>query len=79
MPQFPVLRPVSRGQSSVLAATLIAASLGVGTWKVVEVRRENDRLALQAKTCMARNEAILDVLRTANRNRVAVTGGEATP
>ena len=70
---------MSRRLSSVLAATLIAASLGVGTWKVVEVRRENDRLALQAKTCMARNEAILDVLRTANRNRVAVTGGEATP
>ncbi len=67
-----ILRPALH---SLLAAALIAASLGVGTWKVVEVRRENDRLDLQAKTCMARNEAILDVLRTANRNRVAATRG----
>ena len=62
-----------------LAAVLIAASLGVGTWKVVGVRRENDRLAVQAKTCMARNEAILDVLRTAGRNRMAAKRPEVSP
>lgn len=71
-----ILRPAPH---SLLAAALIAASLGVGTWKVVEVRRENDRLYLQAKTCMARNEAILDVLRTANRTRVAATKGGVSP
>lgn len=65
------------GLSSLLAAALIAASLGVGTWKVVEVRRENDRLALQAKTCMARNEAFLTALRTANERRRAARGAEA--
>ena len=67
------------GLYSLLAAALIAASLGVGTWKVVEVRRENDRLALQAKTCLARNEAILDVLRTAGRNRMAARRQEGAP
>jgi hypothetical protein len=56
---------------SVLAAALVAASFGIGAWKVSLVRRENDRLALQAKTCMARNEAFLSVLRTANENRAA--------
>lgn len=54
---------------SVLAAALVAASLGVGGWKVVEVRRENVRLALQARTCMARNEAFLALLRTAAESR----------
>jgi hypothetical protein len=63
----------------VLAAALIAASLGIGAWKVVEVRRENDRLALQAKTCMARNEAFLSVLRTANESRRAEEPIEAAP
>jgi hypothetical protein len=58
---------------SVLAAALVAASFGIGAWKVALVRRENDRLALQAKTCMARNEAFLTVLRTANENRAART------
>jgi hypothetical protein len=67
------------GQSSLLAAALIAASLGVGTWKVVEVRRENERLAFQAKTCMARNEAFLTALRTANENRRAEKPPEAVP
>ncbi len=65
--------------SSLLAATLVAASLGVGTWKVVAVRRENDRLALQAKTCMARNEAFLSALRTANDMRRAERPAEAVP
>ena len=55
--------------SSLLAATLVAASLGVGGWKVVEVRRENVRLALQARTCMARNEAFLALVRTAAEGR----------
>lgn len=55
--------------SSLLAAALVAASIGIGTWKVVEVRRENDRLAFQARTCMARNEAFLTVLRTAKEGR----------
>lgn len=67
------------GLYHLLAAALIAASLGVGTWKVVEVRRENDRLAVQAKTCMARNEAILDVLRTAGRNRIGARVAEVAP
>ncbi|HET6361013.1 MAG TPA: hypothetical protein VFH11_03045 [Gemmatimonadota bacterium] len=67
------------GLYSLLAAALIAASLGVGTWKVVGVRRENDRLALQAKTCMARNEAFLTALRTANERRGAWTSPEAGP
>jgi hypothetical protein len=71
-----MLRP---GLHSLLAAALIAASLGVGTWKVVEVRRENDRLGLQAKTCMARNEAFLTALRTAKENRRAARGPEAGP
>ena len=54
-----------------LAATLVAASLGIGGWKVIEVRRENARLALQARTCMARNEAFMSMLRTAaGRRRV---------
>ena len=65
--------------SPLLAAVLIAASVGVGTWKVVEVRRENERLALQAKTCMARNEAFLTALRTANENRRAEKPPEAVP
>ena len=56
---------------SVLAAALVAASLGVGGWKVVEVRRENVRLAVQARTCMARNEAFLVMLRTAAEGRRA--------
>lgn len=60
--------------SSVLAAALVAASLGVGGWKVVEVRRENVRLALQARTCMARNEAFLAMLRTAAEGRRAELG-----
>ena len=62
-----------------LAAALIAASMGVGTWKVVEVRRENDRLALQARTCMARNEAFLTALRTANERRRADRPPETFP
>jgi hypothetical protein len=62
-----------------LAAALIAASLGVGTWKVVEVRRENERLALQARTCMARNDAFLSALRTANEKRRASRALETTP
>ena len=60
--------------TSVLAAALVAASLGVGGWKVVEVRRENVRLALQARTCMARNEAFLAMLRTAAEGRRAELG-----
>jgi hypothetical protein len=60
--------------ASVLAAALVAASLGVGGWKVVEVRRENVRLALQARTCMARNEAFLAMLRTAAEGRRAEVG-----
>lgn len=51
--------------SSLLAAAMVAASLGIGGWKVMEVRRENARLALQARTCMARNEAFMSMLRTA--------------
>jgi hypothetical protein len=58
----------------VLAAALVAASLAVGGWKVVEVRRENVRLALQARTCMARNEAFLAMLRTAAEGRRAELG-----
>ena len=60
--------------TSVLTAALVAASLGVGGWKVVEVRRENVRLALQARTCMARNEAFLAMLRTAAEGRRAEMG-----
>jgi hypothetical protein len=59
---------------SVLAAALVAASLGIGGWKVAEVRRENVRLALQARTCMARNEAFLAMLRTAAEGRRAELG-----
>lgn len=59
---------------SVLAAALVAASLGVGGWKVLEVRRENAELALQARTCMARNEAFLAMLRTAAEGRRAEPG-----
>ena len=59
---------------SVLAVALVAASLGVGGWKVVEVRRENVRLAFQARTCMARNEAFLAMLRTAAEGRWAEAG-----
>ena len=62
---------------SVLAAALVAASLGVGGWKVVEVRRENAKLALQARTCMARNEAFLAMLRTAAESRRAEPGSTA--
>lgn len=62
--------------SSLLAAALVAASLGVGGWKVVEVRRENAGLALQARTCMAKNEAFLEMIRAAGvgRKRVDVQG-----
>ncbi|HJU87183.1 MAG TPA: hypothetical protein VJ788_07455 [Gemmatimonadota bacterium] len=62
-----------------LAATLVAASFGIGAWKVALVRRENDRLALQAETCMARNEAFLTALRTANERRGARRSPEAGP
>lgn len=55
-----------------LAAALVAASLGIGTWKVVEIRRENERLALQAETCMARNEAFVTMIRMAKDSREAV-------
>lgn len=55
--------------SSLLAAAMVAASLGIGGWKVMEVRRENARLALQARTCMARNEAFMSMLRTAAGRR----------
>jgi hypothetical protein len=66
------------GLTSLLAATLLAAGLGVGTWKVVEVRRENERLFVQARTCMARNEAFLSALRTANeRHRAGRVPGVA--
>jgi hypothetical protein len=43
---------------------------------VVEVRRENARLALQARTCMAKNEAFLAMIRAAGvgRKRVDVRG-----
>lgn len=58
--------------SSLLAAALVAASLGVGGWKVVEVRRENARLAFQARTCMAKNEAFLAMIRAAGVGRKAV-------
>lgn len=60
--------------TSVLTAALVAASLGVGGWKVVDVRRENVRLAFQARTCMARNEAFLAMLRTAAEGRRAEVG-----
>ena len=62
---------------SVLAAALVAASLGVGGWKVGEVRRENVRLAFQARTCMARNEAFLAMLRTAAEGRRAEAGSSS--
>ena len=55
--------------SSLLAAAMVAASLGIGGWKVMEVRRENARLALQARTCMARNEAFMSMLRSAAGRR----------
>jgi protein-disulfide isomerase len=55
--------------SSLLAAALVAAAVGIGSWKVVEVRQENARLALQAKTCMARNEAFLAMMRAAGESR----------
>lgn len=51
--------------SSALAVALVAASLGVGAWKVVEVRRENTRLAVAARACEARNEAFLAMVRAA--------------
>jgi len=51
--------------STPLAAALVAASLGVGAWKVVEVRRENARLAIAARACEARNEAFLAMVRAA--------------
>lgn len=47
-----------------IAGTLVVSSFGVGGWKVVQVRRENARLATQAEECMARNEAFLAMLRT---------------
>ena len=50
--------------SALVAGTLVLTSIGVGGWKVVEVRRENGRLAAQAEECMARNEAFLAMLRT---------------
>ena len=65
--------------SSLLAAALVAASLGVGGWKVVEVRRENARLALQARTCMAKNEAFLAMIRAAGVGRKALDVDGAGP
>ena len=50
---------------TLLAAALVAASLGVGGWKVVEVRRENGRLAASVRECRARNEAFLALVRAA--------------
>jgi hypothetical protein len=42
------------------------------------VRRENARLALQARTCTAKNEAFLEMIRAAGvgRKTVAVPGAE---
>ncbi|CAN5866613.1 hypothetical protein BH20GEM1_BH20GEM1_04190 [soil metagenome] len=55
--------------ASLLAAALVAASVGIGGWKVVEVRRENARLALQARACIAKNEAFLDMIRAVGVER----------
>lgn len=63
--------------SSLLAAALVAASLGVGGWKVVEVRRENARLALQARTCIAKNQAFLALVRAAGLDRTSAEGSGA--
>lgn len=65
--------------SSLLAAALVAASLGVGGWKVVEVRRENARLAFQARTCMAKNEAFLAMIRAVGVGRKSTDPTSAAP
>jgi hypothetical protein len=46
---------------------------------VVEVRRENARLALQARTCMAKNEAFLAMIRAAGVGRKTVEVRGAAP
>lgn len=46
---------------AVAAAVLL--SLGVGGWKVRDVRRENHRLALEAQTCRTEQAAFLSVLK----------------
>jgi len=48
-----------------LAAALVAASLGIGGWKVYQVRQENARLAVEARACRAQNEAFLAMIRAA--------------
>lgn len=68
-----------RGSSSLLAAVLVAASIGIGGWKVVEVRNENARLALQARTCMARNAAFLEMMRAVGSGRAPATRGDGGP
>jgi hypothetical protein len=65
--------------STLLAAALVAASVGIGSWKVVEVRRENTRLAVQASRCMVRNEAFLDMMRAAGEGRRARAAAESRP
>jgi len=65
--------------SSLLAAALVAASVGIGGWKVVEVRRENAALALQARTCMARNEAFLAMIRAAGLREGPPAAVESPP
>lgn len=53
------------GWSTLLAAALVAASLGIGGWKVHLVRQENARLALEARACRSQNEAFLAMIRAA--------------
>lgn len=65
--------------SPLLAAALVAASVGIGSWKVVEVRRENTRLAVQARACMAKNEAFLAMMRAAGEGRRARAATESQP
>lgn len=51
--------------STLLAAALVAASVGVGGWKVYDVRQENARLAAEVRACRAQSEAFLSMIRAA--------------
>lgn len=73
-----VLRPslwpsfhVGRVALPLTVAAAVLLSLGVGGWKVRDVRRENHRLALEAQTCRTEQAAFLSVLEAVARSRPA--------
>ncbi|MFN2382827.1 MAG: hypothetical protein ABR559_01030 [Gemmatimonadota bacterium] len=52
-----------------MVAAAVLTSLGMGGWKVRDVRRENRRLAEEARTCRTEQAAFLSVLEAVAQER----------